>query len=363
MGSFWSCCANSGTGLPRIRLEMSRENYNSRIAIVGASSLRGKELRQVIEESSFGASELVLLDTTLPPGTLAEAAGEPTFVRPMEAESFAGVRFAFFAGPSQEARANWRLAKHSGAETIDLTGALEEVGAAPWIPDLDTLLAPPEPDSPHVDEPGVYSSPFPPVMISCRLAAALARFSPARLAILFFPPASEHEQAGVDELESQTTDLLLLRPVSQPVFDAQVAFNLLAGYGSASHPSIAQMRSQIARGVARYLSGRIASPAIQLVQAPVFYGYAFAAYTEFPGSVSLATVDEALAAAGMHVTDKSEPKPTNVSIAGETKIHIARAESDPNVSSGVWLWGAADNLRLAAANALRIAEELLALKA
>lgn len=363
MGLFLSFCENSGTGPPRIRLEMSRENHNFRIAIVGASSLRGRELKQVIEESSFATTELVLLDTTLPPGTLAEAAGEPTFVKPMEAESFTGVRFAFFAGPPQEAKTNWRLARHCGAETIDLTGALEDAGAAPWIPDLDTLLAPPATDSPHVRHPGTYSSPSPAVMISCRVAAALAKFSPSRLAIVFFPPASEHEQAGVDELEKQTADLLLLRPVSQPVFDAQVAFNLLAGYGSASHSSIAEMRSQIARGVAKYLSGRIAAPAIQLVQAPVFYGYAFSAYAEFPGPFSLGGVDEALSAAGMHVTDKSDPKPTNVNIAGEPKIHIARAEGDPNVSSGVWLWGAADNLRLAAINALRIAEELLALKA
>jgi aspartate-semialdehyde dehydrogenase len=52
--------------------------------------------------------------------------------------------------------------------------------------------------------------------------------------------------------------------------------------------------------------------------------------------------------------------PTNVSVAGENEIHIARVEPDPNVAGGVWIWGVADNLRLAAVNAVRIAEELVA---
>jgi aspartate-semialdehyde dehydrogenase len=340
---------------------MSRESSPPRIVIVGASSLRGKELKQLIEDENFAVANIALIDTSLPAGTLSEAAGEPTFLKPMDRESFEGARFVFFCGSAQETKSNWKLAVDAGATIIDVTGGLEDE-AAPWIPDLDTLLAPPEAKAGHPHPPEVYSSPAPPVMIACRLAAALARFSPARLVILFFPPASEHEQPGIDELEKQTADLLLLRPVVQTVFDTQVAFNLLAGYGDASRPPLSEMRGEICKRIAAYLCGRIAPPAVQLIQAPVFYGYAFAAYADLPGSVELAAIDAALFAAGMHVIGNDDPKPTNVSIAGESKIHIARAEHDSSVNSGVWLWGAVDNLRLAAANALRIAEELLAPK-
>ncbi len=341
---------------------MPRENPTPRIAIVGASSLRGKELKQLIEDGSFAASELILLDTTVPAGTLTEAAGEPAFFKPMEPESFSGARFVFFAASPQEATSNWQLALQSGAEIIDLTGALEANGAAPWIPDLDTILAPPEskPQSPHKAR--IYSSPASAVLIACHLAAALSKLSPSRLVILFFPPASEHEQAGVDELEKQTADLLLLRPITQPIFDAQVAFNLLAGYGSASRPSIGEMQADISRRITEYLGSRIPAPAVQLIQAPVFYGYVFAAYADFSSRVELNAIDSALAGAGMHLIEKGEAKPSNVSVAGEAKIHLARAERDPSVNSGVWLWGAADNLRISSSNALRIAEELLALK-
>ncbi len=44
-----------------------------------------------------------------------------------------------------------------------------------------------------------------------------------------FPPVSERDQPGIEELESQTTNLLSFRPIEQAIFDAQVAFNLLSG--------------------------------------------------------------------------------------------------------------------------------------
>ena len=342
---------------------MPSENRPLRIAIVGASSLRGKELKLVIEERNFPTADISLLDTSLPPGTLAEAAGEVTFLKPMERESFTGSDIVFFAGTAEEARANWKMAHDAGASIIDLTGALESVaGAAAWIPEMETLLPPPEPKDGSRAGKGIYSSPPPAVLIACALAASLHDCKPLRLAITFFPPVSERDQRGVDELEKQAADLLMLHPFSQPVFDAQIAFNLLAGYGEASRPSLAEMRSEIAKRIAAYLGGRALIPAVQLVQAPVFYGYAFSAYGEFAAPLDAAKIEKALTGVGIQLSAKGEPGPTNVSVAGEEKIQMARIERDANVPAGVWLWGVADNLRLAVANAARIAEELLAPK-
>jgi aspartate-semialdehyde dehydrogenase len=52
--------------------------------------------------------------------------------------------------------------------------------------------------------------------------------------------------------------------------------------------------------------------------------------------------------------------PSNVSVVGEADIHVGRIEPDPSVANAVWIWGVADNLRLAAVNAVRIAEALVA---
>ncbi len=96
----------------------------SRTAIVGASSLLGKELKLVLEDRNFPTSDIVLLDTGAMAGTLTEAAGEPTFIRALDEDSFEGARFAFFAGGAAETERNWQAAQNSGATVIDLTGVV-----------------------------------------------------------------------------------------------------------------------------------------------------------------------------------------------------------------------------------------------
>jgi aspartate-semialdehyde dehydrogenase len=341
-----------------------RNSY--RVAIVGASSLLGKELKQVLEDRNFPASDIILLDESVMAGTLTEAAGEPTFIRAMEEDSFEGANFVFFAGTAADSQSNWQTACKAGATVIDLSGALAGAddassAAMAWIPSLDSLL-PPRSEPPTNGSPrrAAYSSPPPPVIIACTLASVLGVFQPRALALLLFPPVSERGSAGVEELESQTASLLSFREPVKALFDAQVAFNLLTSYGQASKLSLADNRNEVARDVARYLSGRAPLPSLQFVQAPVFYGYAFSAYADLTSPEPAGRLESAFANLGVKVCAPDDAAPTNVSVAGESEIHLARIDRDPNIASGIWLWGVADNLRLPAVNAVRIAEELIA---
>ena len=341
-----------------------RREDSCRVAIAGASTLRGKELKQTLEDRKFPVTDFVLLDESLPAGTLAEAGGEPTFIRALDEESFSAVRFAFFAGCVDEALHGWKSARQAGATVIDLTGGLAKLpNAFAWIPSLSRLLPPPGSELPGLARgEAVYSSPVPGVMIAVSVVAALRSLSPSRVVLQLFLPVSEHGQAGIDELESQTADLLSFRPMSKRIFDAQAAFNLLYAYGEASRSKLLEIRSGIADGTAGYLAGRAPEPAVQIVQAPVFYGYTFSAYAEFPAPRDPHEIEAAAAAAGMKVADGGE-SPNAVSVASEDAIQLAPASRDLNVPTGVWLWGAVDNLRLAASNAVQIAEELLVVPA
>jgi aspartate-semialdehyde dehydrogenase len=333
-------------------------------AIVGASSLLGKELKVVLEDRNFPAADIILLDSSATAGTLTEAAGEPTFIRALDEDSFEGARFAFFAGSPADTEHNWQAARNSGATVIDLTGALtanHAAAATAWIPALAGAL-PPQRGMGGNGSPQriVYSSPSAAAIISCTVAAALREPAPERMAMTFFPPVSGRDLAGVEELENQTSSLLSFREIAKPVFGAQIAFNLLTEYGEGSRPAVDTVRSAISGEVVRYLAGRARPPAIQLVQAPVFYGYAFSVYAEFASAQPAESLAKAFTTLGVKVSAPGEPAPTNVSVAGESDIHLARIEPDTNVHTAVWLWGAADNLRLSATNAVRIAEELVA---
>src|SRR5260370_37706907 len=97
-------------------------------------------------------------------------------------------------------------------------------------------------------------------------------------------------------------------------------------------------------------------PAVRLVQAPVFYGHAFAAWAEVKNSVNEETLTTRLNSTGFKVVPAGEPSPSNLSAAGETQALITAPERDRNVARGYCIWSTPDNFGLASVNGTRIAE-------
>jgi aspartate-semialdehyde dehydrogenase len=340
---------------------MSLPEHSLRVAIAGATSLRGKDLKYWLEEGGFPAGEIKLVDEEIASGTLTEVAGEPAIVQAVTESSFEGLRFVFFAGSAAFAARHALAADRAGASIIDMTGGLwAGERARPWIPRLDASISPPTTSVLPNDRYPVWVAPSTPAILACSLAAAFAELSPTRLAIVFFQPVSERGEEGITELEGQTIKLLSFQPIPQQVFDTQVAFNLASRWGAGSHERLSEVRLAIAREVQRYLSERIPLPAVTVVQAPVFYGYAFSAWVEFGRAVTDETLTARLGSAGFKIVPPDEPGPSNLTAAGESQPIIAPPERDYNVPQGYWFWGAADNFRLASVNATQIAERLLA---
>jgi aspartate-semialdehyde dehydrogenase len=340
---------------------MPLPEHSLRVAIAGATTLRGKDLKYWLEEGGFPAGEIRLVDEEIASGTLTEVAGEPAIVQSINESSFEGLRFVFFAGSAAFAAKHGPAADKAGASVIDMTGGSWAASRArPWIPRLDALISPPTPSALPNDHYHTWVAPSTPAIVACSLAAAFADLSPARIAITFFQPVSERGDEGVTELEGQTTKLLSFQPMPQRVFDTQVAFNLTARWGAESAERLSDARTAIAQEIQRYLADRISLPAVTLIQAPVFYGHAFAAWAEFKGPMNEETLTTKLKTAGFNVVPPDEPSPSNLTAAGEAQPLITVPERDGNVANGYWLWGVADNFRLASVNAAQIAERLLA---
>lgn len=332
-----------------------------RVAIAGASTLLGKELKVWLEESNFPTTDIRLVDEEFVAGTLTEAGGEPAVIETVNENSFERVRFAFFTGSAEFSKRHAPDARRGGAVVIDLSGGLSaEENAKLWIPALDAVLQPPAVESAGREPLSLFVVPAAPAEIAITLSGALAPIGLERLVVSFLRPVSERGQEAVEELEGQVVKLLSFQPVSQSVFDAQVGFNLLSRYGPESGEKLADARMRIANESRRYLAGRAPLPAISVVQAPVFFSHAFTAYAEFKTPPSLDDVAARLQGAGLKVAGPAEQPPTNVSVAGESRPVLGQPERDASIESGVWLWGAADNVRMPAATAVGIAERLLA---
>ncbi|MGC2193135.1 MAG: Asd/ArgC dimerization domain-containing protein, partial [Terriglobales bacterium] len=170
-------------------------------------------------------------------------------------------------------------------------------------------------------------------------------------------PASEHGQKGMDELHEQTVNLLSFQELPKSVFDTQVAFNLAETYGPNATPTLQSTRQRIMKHYQRISGPPALQPSIQLIQAPIFHGHAFSIYLEMEDSVALGDLSHALAGEHITITRQAEDAPSNVNAAGQGDILMSLAR-DENHANGVWVWAAADNLRIAAVNAVECAETM-----
>ena len=92
---------------------------NYRIAIVGAASIRGKELNEALGESPFASADFVLMDDQDAIGQLESVGDEVTFIQQITPSSFAHTDFTFFTGSPDLTRKHWETAAHAGSAIID----------------------------------------------------------------------------------------------------------------------------------------------------------------------------------------------------------------------------------------------------
>lgn len=326
---------------------------SDRVVIAGASSLLGAELKSLLEESRFAGADFRLVDEEVAAGTLTEAGGEPAVIQPVEEGSFERASIIFFSGSPGFTLTNLSAARKSGAKVIDLSGAaVSKPDAESWFPKLDGLLARKFPS-----ERDLFAIPSAAATIAASLALCLAKLGVAQIALVCFQSVSEAGGRGIEELESQTGQLLSFQGVGQPVFDAQVAFNLLDRFGPESKQSLQKAQERLRAEVRACIGAAAALPALRVLHAPVFYGSAFSAFVELANGTGLEQLSHACQEAGFAISEDGVG-PSNVSVAGEKTAHLAKPEADPSRPGAWWFWGAADNIRLPAANAVKLAEML-----
>jgi aspartate-semialdehyde dehydrogenase len=330
-----------------------------RVAIVGAATLKGKELKEVLEDRNFPSVDIRLLDDNESLGQLEAVGAEMSFVQPVGRDQFEKVDFAFFASDEKFTRQNYKLARNAGSAIVDLSYALEcEPGvsvSSPWI----------ERESGQAGRLGLESNTVViahPAAVTLALLLLRARKAGAvsRAVATVFEPVSEQGRRGMDELHEQTVNLLSFQQMPTGVFDSQVAFNMIGRYGESSAQSLEQIERRISNHLSTLLNGNT-MPALMLVQAPVFHAHTFSVFIEMEKSISIGDFSAALAGEHVEIARSPEDFPSNVNIAGKDHILVSLRRDDSN-DKGIWLWAAADNLRLAALTAADCASALAAVR-
>jgi aspartate-semialdehyde dehydrogenase len=354
------------TSLPKPTLAKSAASQTDlrgtnlyRVAIVGAASLRGKEIAEILRERNFPAVDVRLLDDEETLGRLEAVGDEMNFIQSIRADQFERVDFAFFASDANSTRKNWKTARDLGDTIVDLSYGLEdEPGAgatirSPWIERQTGQLVGPQ------LQPGPVVVAHPAATVLAMLALRSAKADKIqRMIATVFEPASENGQKGMDELHEQTVNLLSFQELPKNVFDTQVAFNMVARYGQRSELALEAVSQRI-RQHYRKIAPAATEPALQVLQSPVFHGHGFSVYLEMEKPIAAADLSEAIAGEHVVVSASPEDTPTNVSAAGQGDILVSLT-IDANHKNGVWLWVTTDNLRVAALTAVECAETMTA---
>ena len=335
-----------------------------KIAIAGASTLLGKELKEALSESPLAAANFVLLDQDDALGQLDQVGDEVTFVQPIAADAFEKTDFTFFCGAADLTRKHWKQALTAGSTVLDLSGALDqETGVlvrAPWI---------------GTEVEAVSADLFTPAVIPAHSAALvlallmerLQQYLPMRsAAATLLVPASEFGRIAMDELHQQTVNLLSFQTLPRAAFDAQAAFNMLSGLGENAKASLIGVEARVRQHFASLGGNRWAPLALQAIFAPVFHGHTFSIAVDLDRPVELTTLEEALGGDHLDLVLEDTDSPSNLAATGQNDVLVRiRPElgaRNPSEASRFWIWAASDNLRLYAQNAVECAMELRRLR-
>ena len=324
------------------------------IALVGGDTLLGQEVRDVLTESALGSRLRLVAAEDEEAGKLTEIDGGASFLAKLEPDAVEDAAAVILAGTEKAAREV--LDASPAGLVVDLIYVLED--------EVDARLR--APLLPAADEQGETSGPQiaahpASVAIALLMHSLHNAYAISRALVHVFEPASERGKAGIGELQQQTVNLLSFQPLPKGIFDAQLSFSLLPQLGEASATQLADIEERIERHLATLLDRLDGPPmaSVKLIQAPVFHGYSFSVWIEFEESPSVAELEEALSAGSIDVRGAGLEPPNNVSMAGQNGIAVGAITPDRNNANAVWIWMAADNLRLTAENASLILREAL----
>ncbi len=315
----------------------------------------GRELRDLLAAHAPDFGVRLVAGEAEAGGVLSEHAGEAAILAKLDALALIDADAVILAGSSVSSRTALDLA--GDTPVIDLSYTAEDHPRsrlrAPMVEPHDFRVAPDALQS--IAHPAA-------IALALLLNQISIRHKLSGWVAHVFEPASERGAAGIEELQQQTVSLLSFKPMPKKVFDSQLTFSLLARLGEEAPLPLDEVEMRIERHLATLLQNARLEPmpSLRLLQAPVFHGYSFSIWMEFAGDTPDAAAlgaDLVTENISLHAPDL-EP-PNNVGMAGQDGIAVGAITRDRNNPKALWLWMVADNLRLAAQNALLVAQEIL----
>lgn len=332
--------------------------YN--VAVVGATGAVGEAMLAILAERRFPVGEIAALASSRSAGTEVEFGNRSLRVQDLAEFDFADTQIALFSAGGSISAEHAPRAAAAGAVVIDNTSHFRN--------DADVPLVVPEVNPQALAgyrERGIIANPN---CSTIQMVVALQPLDAAagieRVNVATYQAVSGTGKDAIEELATQTANLLNGRPAEARVYPKQIAFNVLPHIDSFQDNGYTREEMKMVWETRRILERDDLPVNPTTARVPVFYGHSEAVHIETREKLTAERARDLLGhAPGVTVLDEQRDGgyPTAVTEgAGRDAVFVGRIREDISHPRGLDLWVVSDNVRKGAAlNSIQIAELLI----
>lgn len=333
------------------------KKYN--VAVVGATGAVGEVMLSILEERDFPIENLYPLASSRSAGSKIRFKGKEVVVQDLASFDFSQAHIGLFSAGGNVSAEFAPKAAAAGCIVIDNTSKFRLEDDIPLVvPEVN----------PHAvadyKKRNIIANP------NCSTIQMLVALKPLhdvvhieRINVATYQAVSGAGKSAIEELASQTANLLNGKPVKAEVMTKQIAFNAIPHIDTFQDNGYTREEMKMV-----WETHKILDPSIKVnptaVRVPVFYGHSEAVHIETRDKLTAEAARKLLKKApGVKVMDerKDGGYPTAVTEgADKDPVWVGRIREDIASERGLNLWVVSDNVRKGAAlNSVQIAELLV----
>lgn len=332
------------------------KKYN--VAVVGATGAVGEVMLEILQKRKFPIENIYPLASERSAGSTILFNGKPVVVGILDQFDFSKADFALFSAGGSVSAQYAPIAAKAGCVVIDNTSHFRY--------DDDKPLVIPE-VNPHAlkDHNNIIANP------NCSTIQMLVALKPIydavgieRINVATYQSVSGGGKRAIEELASQTAQLMNGKKIKPGLMPKQIAFNVIPQIDVFLENGYTKEEMKMVWETRKIFEDEHIQVNPTAVRVPVFYGHSEAIHIETKEKITAAAAKKLLSKApGVKVIDKREDGgyPTASSDAtGKDGVFVGRIREDISHPNGLNLWVVSDNIRKGAAlNSVQIAETLI----
>ncbi|WP_321276664.1 aspartate-semialdehyde dehydrogenase [Thiomicrorhabdus indica] len=330
------------------------------IAVVGATGAVGETILKVLEERNFPVGNLYPLASSRSAGKKVEFNGKWVEIQDLAEFDFSKVQIGLFSPGASISAEYAPKAAAAGCVVVDNTSQFR------YDDDIPLVVPEVNPDAvAGYKNRGIIANP------NCSTIQMLVALKPIydavgikRINVSTYQAVSGSGKEAIEELATQTANLLNMKPVETKVYPKQIAFNCIPQIDVFMENGYTKEEMKMVWETKKIMGDESITVNPTAVRVPVFFGHSEAIHIETEKKI---TANEAMElfkkADGIVLMDERVDGgyPTAVTDAAETNpVYVGRVREDISHENGLNLWVVADNVRKGAAtNTVQIAEVLI----